>query len=324
MPNPKTKQHEALGMLTGHWDTVCKMASMPDMPGMEKASESKGTEHAELICNGLWLKSTIVGTGPDGKPFQGIWLAGYDPFKKHYSSVWVSNQEEPSCVFDGSYDDKAKTWTFTGSTPMGKVRSIYTFKDGDNSTETCYVTDSSGKETECMQIVRKRSKTATVSDATAKAPKAPTKEHALLHEGLGMWDASVKSTVPGQPVTEEKGTENVVAICDGRWTWSDFKGTMMGMPFEGHALCGYDANEKKFVSYWIDSCTPTFSKTTGTYDEAKKQYQFTGTSVCPDGEEATVNQVYSVKDKDTRTLQMAFKGENMSHDMSITYKRAKR
>ncbi|HEU4418436.1 MAG TPA: hypothetical protein VFT55_05825, partial [Planctomycetota bacterium] len=44
-PNPKTKEHDALAMLVGNWQTTCKMNAMPGVQGMEKPSESTGTEH---------------------------------------------------------------------------------------------------------------------------------------------------------------------------------------------------------------------------------------------------------------------------------------
>jgi hypothetical protein len=321
MPNPKVEAHDALKNLVGSWDSVCKMAAMPGVPGMEKPSETTGTEHAELICNGLWVKSVVNGTY-QGQPFQGLWLAGYDPNKKKYTSVWVSSMDEPACTADGTYDEKTKTWTFSGPTPHGEMRSVATFQDADNFTETCYMKGPDGKEVECMQVTRKRSKSKPV-EAAATAAKPSSKELAMLHEGIGQWDAVVKHAMPGAPATEDKATERVFPICNGTWTWSNFTGTMMGMPFEGHALCGYDSKAKKFVSYWIDSCSANASCTTGTHDEAKGVCTFEGTCVDEYGKPASIYQVYTQKDANTRHLKMTFKGEQGSHEMEIVYKRAK-
>jgi hypothetical protein len=108
-PEPKQKEHETLRSLVGDWETVMKSEAMPGVPGMEKATESKGTEHAELLCNGLWLKSVVNGTW-NGAPFQGIWLAGYDPTKKSYVSYWVSSdvQDCGPCALDGTFDEKTR------------------------------------------------------------------------------------------------------------------------------------------------------------------------------------------------------------------------
>ena len=318
MPNPKVKQHELLAMFAGDWESVCKTSAMPGVPDMDKPSESTGTEHAELICDGVWLKSTINGTHK-GKPFQGVWLAGYDPFQKHYAAIWVSNQDEPSCSSAGTYDAKSKTWTFTGKSPMGPVRNTYVFKDADNSTETCFVKAADGKETQCMQIVRKRGRNASARDATATTATSP--ENAVLAEGVGNWQAVVTHSTPGQPPAVETCTELVVPICEGRWVWSDFKGHLMGTLFEGHALTGYDAKEKKFVSFWIDSCSATSMRTSGTYDAGKKVFTYDGECVDDHGKPMTVHQVATHKDQDTRTLEMTFKGADATHEMKIDYKR---
>ena len=123
-----------------------------------------------------------------------------------------------------------------------------------------------GKEMQCVEIVRTKTKSAVPAASTGEA-KAPSDAHARLLEGVGDWDAMVKSVIPGMPASESKCNERVRAICGGRWTWSDFSGEMMGMPFEGHALCGYEPASGKYVSYWIDSMSATHMRTTGSYDE---------------------------------------------------------
>lgn len=322
LPNPKTKEHEALVPFAGQWQLHMKMEAMPGVPGMEKPHESTGTEHCELICNGLWLKATSTGTGVDGKPFEGLWLLGYDPWQKTYTGIWACNQEEPSSVMTGSFDAATKTWVFGGDSPMGKFRSTLQFHDADSSIETCYLVGADGKETQCMQMTRKRSKGAMASDAVASFAKPASKELALLAEGVGTWDATVKMSAPGAPATEEKGTERVMPICDGKWFWSDWKGTMMGMPFEGHALTGYHPGEKKFVSYWIDSCCATHSQTTGVYDETKKAFVMTGACVDMTGKPSKIEQTCT-HGPDMRTMTMKMISDAAAQTMEIAYKRAK-
>lgn len=325
MPDPKTPGHAPLATLAGGWTSTCKMAAMPGVPGMEKPTETTGTEHAELICNGLWLKSTVNSTF-DGKPFQGVWLVGYDPFAKKYSSIWVSTMDETAMLADGTYDEKTKTWTFTGSCPQGQMRSVVTMKDADSMVETSYLTPPGGKETECMVITRARAKGAIPADATSRvskgAEKPAAKELAILAEDAGTWEATLTCTPPGggQPMTE-KGTEVVVPICDGKWQWSDFNGTMGGQPFEGHGLTGFDAEKKQYISFWISSGAATASTTTGTYDEAKKTFTFSGNCVNCEGKPMAITQTYSRPDATTRNLQMSFKEPAGTSEMRIVYKR---
>jgi hypothetical protein len=322
-PNPKVKEHDALALLVGNWQTACKMNAMPGVPGMEKAQESTGTEHTELICNGLWLKSTLTSTW-DGKPFQGVWLAGWDPIAKTYRSIWVSSMDEdPASEMTGSWDEKAKTWTFKGKSPMGDFRSQLVFKDNDNSTETCWMTGADGKESECMQITRKRGKAGAAQEASAATDAAAPKEMSMLAQLVGNWTGKVTMTMPGEAATESTCTENVVKICNGKWTWTDVKGSMMGQPFEGHAITGYDNASKQLVSFWVDSCGMPPMRTAGAYDEAKKQFTFTGPCFDDQGKPATVKQICSQSDANTRTFHMMMNCSKGASEMKISYIRVK-
>lgn len=323
MPAPKHKEHDALKTLAGQWEIVMKMEAMPGVEGMEEATESKGTEQADLICNGLWLKS-VVNAEFKGAPFQGVWLAGYDPFQKQYVSVWVGSDEKecgPS-MMNGSYDEKTKTWTWNGKTPQGEMRSSFTFKDADHTVETCYMKTPDGKEAQCMEITRTRSRKPAAALASSRAPIKVTKEHELLHKDVGNWSATIKMAgAPGEAATEEPGSERVAAICDGQWLWTDFEAKFMGAPFEGHGLIGYDPNEKQYVSFWIDSTSPALMKTSGSFDAAKKAYKMAGSSVDPTGQPMKVEEVLTWKDDNTRVLQMQFKSAAQTQNMEITYKR---
>jgi hypothetical protein len=326
MPDPKRPEHATLATLAGDWEFTMRMEAMPGVPGMEEAVTATGIERAELVCNGLWLKSSIDSTFK-GAPFQGIWLAGYDPFKKKYSSYWVSSdtQECGLSIMDGTYEAATKTWNWAGATPQGEMRSVYVMKGADESTETCYAKTPDGKEVKCMEIVRKR----TSGARPVPAGKTPVKltetsvpaELAILHKDLGEWDATVKTSPPGMPPGEDQGTETVKAVCGGRWTWSDFRGRMMGVPFEGHALAGYDPKEKKYVSLWIDSLSATAVRTSGCFDPVKKTYALGGQGLCPLGKDVKVSENISWKGDDERVAEFVFESDGQKSQMRINYRR---
>lgn len=323
MANPKTKEHDALKDFAGTWDNTVKTEAMPGVPGMEKASETKGTERAELICNGLFLKSTVHGTF-NGQPFEGLWVAGYDPFKKVYTSVWVDSNEGCMCTSTGTRDAAKKTWEFSGETPQGPMRSQVTFTGADTFTEKCFTKSPEGKEIAMMEVSRQRAKGAVAApvEAAAKIAKPASKELEELHKSIGEWDAIVRYKMsPDAQWTEEKGTEKVTAICGGKWLWSDFRGQMMGQPFEGHALIGYDQNKKQYVSWWIDSMGPAGMTSAGTFDAAKKGVVMTGSSICQDGSPMTSKEIHAWKDANTRVSTMEFQGKEGTMTMEITYKR---
>jgi hypothetical protein len=324
MPNPKQPEHAALSQFAGNWTSTCKMAAMPGVPGMEKPSECNGTVRGDLICNGLWLKWTMDGNW-NGQPSQCAWLVGYDPFAKKYTSVAVSNMDEqPFGQLDGTYDAASKTWTFTGKCKNGEMRSVITAKDANSLSETCYMTGKDGKESECMQATYTRAKSGLPSDASAKASKpadkqAP-KEIAVLAEDVGTWDATVTHSMPGQAPQTDKGAEVVSLICNGKWQWTDFNGSMMGQPFEGHGITGWDPDKKQYVSVWIDSMSATPAITTGTYDETKKTFSLSGQCVDQTGQPMSITQRCARPDASTRNLDMSFKGAQSS-DMKIVYKK---
>src|SRR5262245_9002384 len=65
----------------------------------------------------------------------------------------------------------------------------------------------------------------------------PTPCHKYRSAQAGSWDAPVKSTVPGSPPVEDKGTETI-AMMSGLWQLPDFKGNFGGTPFVGHGVTG--------------------------------------------------------------------------------------
>jgi hypothetical protein len=323
-PNPKHAEHDDLKPLAGTWEITMRNEPMPGVPGMETAGECKGTEHAELLANGLWLRSTIDAT-QNGKPMQMLWLVGYDPFQKKYTGACVcSDEQNPQlATMTGTHDKAKKTWTFQGKTAHGDMRSVMVVESPDSITETCYMTGPDGKEIKCMEITRKRSAAAATSRATDASAKTSAKlpaEIAAMQKDIGEWEATVKCSMPGMPATEDKGTEKVVAISGGRWLWSDFNGQFAGQPFQGHSLTGYDPIEKKIVSIWIDSMTPVWCKTTGA-PAASGEIKLEGSCVDPFGKPMTVKQTLKHTDDATRSLQMETNCSQGNSKMDITYRR---
>ncbi len=103
-------------------------------------------------------------------------------------------------------------------------------------------------------------------EAYAKAG-AVTENHAYLKRFAGPWTAKTTMwTVPGQPPTAGGGSFEGRLIMGGRFVALDFKGTMMGQPFEGFQLTGYDNMLKKYTTLWIDNTSTSFFMLAGTRD----------------------------------------------------------
>lgn len=108
----------------------------------------------------------------------------------------------------------------------------------------------------------------------AGTPGAP---HKALADTAGTYDVKVKSwQAPGGPAMEETGTVTRSMVLDGRVLVEEFKGSMMGMPFTGHGMRGYDNVTGKHWSTWMDSMSTGMMMSEGTCD-AKNVCTFTGT-----------------------------------------------
>jgi hypothetical protein len=159
------------------------------------------------------------------------------------------------------------------------------------------------------------------AQAMPQMPK-PGPEHDLLKKDVGVWDATVEMTGPDGQTTTSKGTETVSML--GFWQVSQFKGQMMGQPFEGLSTTTYDPTKKKYVGTWIDSMTPGYSTVEAEYDGKS----MTGNMEGPDmsGKIVKMRETTEWKDDNTRVLTMyAPKGADDKEPVAlrITYRKRK-
>jgi hypothetical protein len=98
----------------------------------------------------------------------------------------------------------------------------------------------------------------------AGTPGAP---HKALAASVGDYDLTIKSwQEPGGPAMEETATATRSMALDGRVLIENLKGSMMGMPFTGHAMMGYDNVSGKYWSTWTDSMSTGIMVSEGTCD----------------------------------------------------------
>lgn len=82
-------------------------------------------------------------------------------------------------------------------------------------------------------------------------PGAP---HKSLASRAGSWSAKSRYWMdPDQPPMESTGACERKMILDGRYLQETFTGEMMGGPFTGIGITGYDNLSKKYVMAWMDS-----------------------------------------------------------------------
>ena len=106
---------------------------------------------------------------------------------------------------------------------------------------------------------------------------APGEPHKMLASQAGEYTTVAKSwAAPDAPPVEEKGSATRAMILDGRVMLETYQGTMMGMPFTGQAMSGYDNVSGKYWATWNDSMSTGIMVMQGTCD-ADNTCTFTGT-----------------------------------------------
>lgn len=148
--------------------------------------------------------------------------------------------------------------------------------------------------------------------AAAAAEKAwmeyatPGSMHKILMADEGDWSEEMTFWMaPGAPPTKAKAEFTSKSILDGRFQESLHKGEMMGMPFEGRSIVGYNNATKMFESTWIDNMSTGVIFMKGTYDEKKNCINYTGKETDPETKkEIPVREVFTITDDNTRKLEM--------------------
>ena len=92
---------------------------------------------------------------------------------------------------------------------------------------------------------------------------------------------------------------------DGRYCQELASGQMMGAPFNGMGITGYDNVLGKYVSTWIDNMGTGIMSSQGTADASGKVITFVGTTSDPvSGKPSKMRMVTTIADDDHHTLDM--------------------
>jgi hypothetical protein len=155
----------------------------------------------------------------------------------------------------------------------------------------------------------------------------PGPQHERLKQLVGEWNCTVKTTMdPSKPALETKSTATVTSLMDGRYFQEQATGEMMGKPFVGMSITGYDNIMMKYVSTWIDNAGTGIMTSEGSADSTGKVITWTGMSSDPmSGKKARYRMVTRFIDDNKHTFEMFSIGPNgkRSKVMEITYDRKK-
>lgn len=158
----------------------------------------------------------------------------------------------------------------------------------------------------------------------AGTPGAPHKALEPLvgtfHVKASMWHA------PGAPPEVSEGVSENRWIMGGRYLEQTFKGSMMGMPFEGVGYTGYDNIKKRYWGTWMDSMSTAIMTSNGKTTDGGKTFTFDATmSDAISGKDMKIKEKMVVKSADEHIFEMwgpDKKGKNFKM-MELHYTRKK-
>jgi hypothetical protein len=154
---------------------------------------------------------------------------------------------------------------------------------------------------------------------------APGPNHERLKKLEGEWNLTVQWTWdPSQTMQESKGTSSITTLMDGRYSQELSSGEMMGKPFQGMGLTGYDNVLKKYVSVWIDNSGTGIMSSQGTPDATGNVVNWTGESSDPaTGKMSRIRMVTRFVDDNHHVYEMYMKGPDGKEfkSMAIAYER---
>lgn len=151
----------------------------------------------------------------------------------------------------------------------------------------------------------------------------PGEQHQKLALQAGTWDAVLEGVGPDGKPSTSKGVSEMKMTLGGWWLVDDFTAEMMGMPFQGHGMTGYDPNKGKYVQSWADSMSPMLMVLEGNFDKDGKVLTMTGMGPGMDGKPAQYRNVTTWKDSNTFVYEIFVTGADGSEApmLKITYTR---
>lgn len=134
----------------------------------------------------------------------------------------------------------------------------------------------------------------------------PGPQHEILKKLAGDWNAKVRFQMdPSQPWQESTSTSTITMLMDGRYCQEVVSGQMMGGPFSGIGVTGYDNVIGKYVGTWIDNMGTGIETMQGTADASGKVITWTATMSDPvTGKPSRNRMVTTIADDDHHTLEM--------------------
>lgn len=133
----------------------------------------------------------------------------------------------------------------------------------------------------------------------------PGPMHEILAQRVGEWKAEVKMWMdPSQPPTLSEAKTICEPMLGGRYFKATHTGNMMGMPYEGYEINGYDNLKKEFFNVWIDNMGTGVMMNYGSYDETNNTLNYNGLMTGPTGDDMEVRMTVKLIDNNNSIFEM--------------------
>jgi Protein of unknown function (DUF1579) len=133
----------------------------------------------------------------------------------------------------------------------------------------------------------------------------PGEPHQLFASLAGSWTTTSKEWMePGKPPMESTGSAEMKMLVDGRFLQQELTGNMMGQPYSGIGISGYDNLRKRYVTMWMDTMSTGMFTMEGTASADGKTITLRGQHAEPGGGHMTHRAVWTIVDDKTQTFDM--------------------
>jgi len=154
-----------------------------------------------------------------------------------------------------------------------------------------------------------------------EAAGTPGPAHKALEALVGNWKAEVKCWhEPGGQPHVSHGTAKASWTLNGRFLEEKFEGEMMGKPFRGLSLLGYDNTKQTFNTVWVSDMQTSMFVSEGRGENGNKVITLEGKANCPatGRKDVPMKTVFRVISPDKHVFEMY---DGNTKTMEITYTR---
>jgi hypothetical protein len=158
-----------------------------------------------------------------------------------------------------------------------------------------------------------------------EAAATPGPAHKALEALVGDWKAEVKCWhQPGGAPEVSRATAKTRWILNGHFLEEEFHGEMIGKPFTGKSIVGYDNIRQTYTMVWLSDIQTSTFVTEGKGEDGNKVITLQGKADCPatNQRDIPMKTVFRVLGPDKHIFEMYDGSKGNAKSMEITYTRA--